>query len=101
MFIPSKKILENYAKVLIDFALGKGQGIKERQVIYLQYDTEALPLALAVYKRILEKGAHPMVKGIEESFQKAMFESASDNQLKFFPKNYSKSLIETIDHRIY
>ncbi len=101
MFIPSKKILDNYAKVLIDFALGKGQGIKEKQVIYLQYDTEALPLALAVYKRILEKGAYPMVKGIEESFQKVMFENARDHQLKFFPKKYTRSLVDTIDHRIY
>jgi len=101
MFTPDKKILENYAKVMIDFALGKGKGIKEKQVVYLQYDTEALPLALAVYKKILEKGAYPMVKGIEESFQKAMFENASDDQLKFFPKQYTKSLVNTIDHRIY
>ncbi len=101
MYIPDKKILENYAKVLIDFALGKGQGIKEKQVVYLQYDTEALPLALAVYKRILEKGAYPMVKGIEESFQKTMFEAANDDQLKFFPKEYTRNLVNTIDHRIY
>ncbi|MEK7597242.1 MAG: aminopeptidase [Patescibacteria group bacterium] len=101
MYVPDKKILENYAKVMIDFALGKGKGIKEKEVVYLQYDTEALPLALAVYKRILEKGAYPMVKGIEESFQKTMFENASDDQLKFFPKQYTKSLVDTIDHRIY
>ena len=67
--------------------LGKGKGVQENQVVYLQYDTEALPLALAVYKSILEKGAYPMVKGIEESFQKTMFENASDDQLKFFQKN--------------
>lgn len=101
MYTPSKQILENYARVLIDFALGKGKGVKAGQVVYLQYDSEALPLALAVYKRILERGAFPMVKGIEESFQKAMFENASDTQLKFFPKEYTKTLVNTIDHRIY
>ncbi len=101
MFTPDKKILENYAKVMIDFALGKGKGVHKGQVVYLQYDSEALPLALAVYKRILEKGAYPMVKGIEESFQKTMFENASDDQLKFFPKEYTKALVNTIDHRIY
>ena len=93
MYTPSQKILENYAKVMIDFALGKGKGVKAGQVVYLQYDIEALPLALAVYKRILEKGAYPMVKSIDESFQKTMFEVASDNQLKFFPKEYTLSLI--------
>jgi aminopeptidase len=101
MFTPDKKILENYAKVMIDFALGKGKGVQNGQVVYLQYDTEALPLALAVYKRILEKGAHPMVKGIEEGFSKTMYDVATDDQLKFFPKDYSKSLVDTIDHRIY
>ena len=101
MFIPDKKMLENYAKVLIDFALGKGKGIKGKQVVYLQYDAEALPLALVVYKRILEKGAYPMVKSIDESFQKVMFENARDHQLKFFPKQYTRTLVDTIDHRIY
>lgn len=101
MFVPDKKILENYAKVMIDFALGKGKGVKKGEVVYLQYDSEALPLARAVYKRILERGAYPMVKGIEESFQKTMYESASDDQLKFFPKEYTQSLVNTIDHRIY
>lgn len=101
MLVPNKRILENYAKVLIDFALGKGKGIKEKQVVYLQYDTEALPLALAIYKRILEKGAYPMVKSIDESFQRVMFENAKNHQLKFFPKEYTRSLVNTIDHRIY
>lgn len=101
MYTPDKKILENYAKVMVDFALGKGKGIKEKEVVYLQYDSEALPLAIAVFKRILEKGAYPIVRGSDESFQKTMFEVARDDQLKFFPKEYTKSLVNTIDHRIY
>lgn len=101
MYIPDKKILENYAKVMIDFALGKGEGVKPGQIVYLQYDSEALPLAIAVFKRILEKGAYPIVRGANEAFEKTMFETASDDQLKFFPKEYTKSLVDTIDHRIY
>lgn len=101
MFIPSQKILENYAKVMIDFALGKGEGVKAKQIVYLQYDSEALPLAFAVYKRILENGAYPMVRGIEEKFQKIMFDTATKDQLKFFPKKYTRTLVDTIDHRIY
>ncbi len=101
MYTPSQKILENYARVMVDFALGKGNGVKKNEVVYLQYDSEALPLAIAVFKRILEKGGHPMVKGIEEGFQKVMFDVAVDDQLKFFPKEYTKTLVDTIDHRIY
>jgi len=101
MFVPDKKILENYARVMIDFALGKGKGVRKGEVVYLVYDAEALPLAVAVYKRILEVGAHAMIRGVEESFQKVMFEVATDDQLKFFPREYTKSLVNTIDHRIY
>ena len=28
-YIPSQKVLDNYAKVLVNFALGKGKGIKK------------------------------------------------------------------------
>ena len=52
-------------------------------------------------QKILEKGAHGLVRGIEESFSKTMYDTASDDQLKFFPKEYTRSLINTIDHRIY
>jgi len=101
MFTPSPKILQNYAKVMVDFALGKGKGIKEGEVVYLVYDLEAKPLALAVYQRILEKGAYPIVKSADEDFEKLFFEKAGDDQLKFTPKKYLKSLVDTIDHRLY
>ena len=95
------KILTNYAKVMIDFALGKGKGIKKGKIVYLIYDIEAKPLALAIFKRILEKGGYPMVRSADEDFEKAMFEIASDDQLRFFPKKYFKTLVKTIDHRLY
>lgn len=101
MYTPSKKVLENYARVMVDFALGKGKGIKPKEVVYLQFDVEAKPLAVAVFKRILEVGAYPILKPSDETFEKAMFENASDDQLKFFPKKYTKTLIDTIDHRVY
>lgn len=101
MYTPGRKILENYAIVMVDFALGKGKGVREKEIVYLQYDSEALPLALAVYRRILEKGAYPMLQNREEEFEKVIFETASDDQLKFFPKKYTRTLIDTIDHRLY
>jgi aminopeptidase len=101
MYTPSKKVLENYSRVMVDFALGRGKGIKKGEVVYLQYDAEAQPLALEVFKRILEKGAYPMLKSNEEAFEKIMFEVADDDQLSFFPKKYTKTLIDTIDHRLY
>ena len=101
MYIPSIKLLSNYAHVLTDFALGTGEGIKKDEDILVQFDAPALPLANEVYRAILEKGAHPMVKMNDDSFVKIFYDAASDNQLEFFPRNYNKALIETIDHRMY
>ena len=101
MFEPSKKILRNYALVMVNFALGGGKGIKEKEIVYLQFDYPALPLALEVYKLILEKDAYPILKISDDSFAKIFYANARDHQLKFFPKKYSKALVETIDHRVY
>lgn len=100
-YTPSKQMLKKYASVLVDFALGSGEGIKKNEVIYLQFDIDALPLALETYQRILEKGAHPIVKMHEETFSKIFYKTAQDHQLEFFPKKYSKALVDTMDHRIY
>ncbi len=101
MYTPSDLILENYARVLIDFALGSGEGIKKNEVVLLNFDLPALPLGKAVYKRILEKGGNPIVRIHEESFSKTLYETASNEQLEFFPKKYMKSLVDVIDHRMY
>lgn len=98
---PPARILTNYARVLIEFALGNGKGIKPGDVVHLQFDADALPLALETYRVILQKGGHPIVKMNEESFTKIFMHEANDDQLTFFPRSHLKSLIETIDHRIY
>ncbi|GAB4219735.1 MAG: aminopeptidase [Candidatus Microgenomates bacterium] len=86
---------------MVDFALGKGKGVKKGEVVYLVYDAAALPLAISIYERILEIGAHPIVKEAREEFEKIFFEKATDEQLKFTPKKYLKSIVDTIDHRLY
>lgn len=101
MYTPSKKILKKYSDVLVNFALGGGEGIKKDDVVYIQFDLLAQPLALEVYRRVLENGAHPLVRGYDYRFSKEFFELANDKQLDFFPKEYIKSLIDTYDHRIY
>ncbi|MCS7093218.1 MAG: aminopeptidase [Patescibacteria group bacterium] len=100
-FTPSERVLKNYARVMVDFALGKGKGVKRGEVVFIQYDLEAKPLALVVFERVLEIGAQPMTRCYDEDFEKKFLEIASENQLRFLPKKYTKSLVETIDHRVY
>lgn len=100
MYTPSKQILENYAKVMIDFAIGVKKGIKAGDTVLIQYYEPAKPLALEIFKRILENGGNPILKIIDDDFTKVMFDFASDKQLEYFPEKYLKGMVDEIDHRI-
>lgn len=97
---PDEIILDRYARVLVDFALGGGVGIKKNEVVYVDYDSPALPLALKVYKAILKSGGQPIVNARVDDFQKVLYETASDEQLTYFPKTLLRSLVDTVDHRL-
>jgi len=98
MYTPSRKILENYAAVLIDFALNSGKGIKKNEVVFLATQEPGIPLAQEVYKRVLEKGGHPIIEIRDDSFKRIHLENASDKQLLFFPKHYYRGLVDEINH---
>jgi aminopeptidase len=53
---PNKKVLEKYAKVLVDFALGGGTGIKKGEVVLLSSPLSALPFYRALRKAIFDSG---------------------------------------------
>lgn len=96
----NKKILQAYATVLVRFALNSGKGIRRGEVVAIQGDVVALPLLREIYHEVLSAGAHPIVRMSDEEMAKIYFETASDEQLSFFPRRYMKSYIDAIDHRI-
>lgn len=100
MYTPKDKILERYADVLVNFAINCGEGLDSEEVVYFNFDAFAKPLAEKVYQKILEAGSYPIYRMADEDFGKIKFDQASKDQLKFFPKKYYKSLVDTIDHRI-
>lgn len=95
-----KKILEKYARVLVNFALGGGKGIKKGDVVYVQFDETAKPFAHEILKAILKSGGNPIMRMGSDDFFKTFLELSSEEQLQFFPKKYYKALVDTIDHRI-
>jgi aminopeptidase len=99
-FIIDNEILNKYAQVLVNFALGGGKGINEKETVYLGFENDALPLAKEVYKEILKAGSYPIYKMAHQDFQKIKYDIAQDHQLEFFPEKYYKALVDTIDHRM-
>ncbi len=100
MYTPSHKILENYAKIFVNFALNSGKGIKKGDVVYLVAEMPGLPLAKEVYKAILLSGGFPMVKLVDDDFQLIHYQVATEAQLAFFPEKSMKGLADQIDQWI-
>lgn len=100
-YTPPIETLAKYARILVDFALGAGKGIKEGDVVYLQVDLDALPLAQEVFRHIVKRGGQPMVKLVDQTFSQILIGEGTEKQLTFFPEAHMRTLVDTIDHRIY
>jgi aminopeptidase len=105
-YTPPQKILERYADVLINFALGGGKGIKRGDVVRLTCSESSKPLFIELKKAILKAGGHPLTNYLPDNERtlnpaRVFFENANKKQLSYFPKTYYKALIEEIDHSVF
>jgi aminopeptidase len=57
-FTPSEEHLERYARLLVDFALGGGTGIKRGEVVSLRVPEVAKPLYVALSRAVWRSGGH-------------------------------------------
>jgi aminopeptidase len=104
-YMPPQEILERYASVLIDFALGGGQGIKPGEVVRIAAPESAKALYAELRKAVWRSGGH--VIGAYEpdddshtNFSRDFYDSASEAQLDFFPARYMRGLIDEMDHQV-
>jgi aminopeptidase len=110
-YTPSDKILKKYADLMVNFALGKGKGIKKGDVVRLSGTESCKPLFIAIHNAIIDAGGHVISHyGPDEekgdrrrsiNFSRYFYEHASDEQLKFFPKNYLKGVVDDMDHSLF
>lgn len=99
-FQPPKEILEKYAKVLVNFALNSGQGIKRGEVVRVTAGESAKPLFVALRNQILLSGAIPLTNYLPDDVSRKYFELASESQLKFFAAKYFQGIADQVDHSI-
>jgi len=105
-YVPSRLILENYANVLVNFALGSGTGIKKGDVVAVYGSESCKPLYAEVLKAIWKAGGHVIQKYTPDNepwfkFDRAFFEIAEEHQLNHFPSKYMKGFADEADHSLY
>lgn len=97
-FTPPIEVLDKYAKVLVNFALNNGKGIRKGEVVFLQVPESAKPLLLSLHRQVLISGGNPIVQYLPDEMEKEFFTHASDDQLKFFPTAFLRGKIKQADH---
>lgn len=106
VYCPSKRILENYANVLVNFALGSGNGIKKGDVVQLIVQEVAKPLYIEIRRAIWKVGGH-VISDYRPSNDKDynvdqdFYLYSEDHQIEFFPASYMKGLLNQVDHSIF
>jgi len=98
----SQRNLERYADVLL-WALNtaKKAALKKHEVVLIQYDLPALPLAEILYGRLLDLGIHP-VQRLAASFgmERSLYQKANSQQLTYIAPG-DKELYKNINGRIF
>jgi aminopeptidase len=104
-YAPPQEILDRYASVLVEFALGGGDGVKPGEVVRVVAPESAKPLYAALNRAVWRVGGH-VIGGYQPdddqhvNLARDFFELAGDEQLAHFPAQYTRGLVDQMDHQV-
>jgi len=87
--------VETVAKILVDYSVE----VQPNQLVRITGGPEGAPLILAVYKKVLERGAHPFLQVELGEAEELLYTYASDAQLDYVPP-FMREVVEQIDASI-
>ena len=104
-YVPPQQILERYARVLVEFALGGGSGIKRGDVVRIIAPECARPLYAELNRAVWRAGGH--VLGAYQpdeddsvNLSRDFYELADEAQIAYFPERYMRGLVDEMDHQV-
>ncbi len=107
-YIPSDKILEKYAELIVRFGLQTrdGKELKKGSVVQFVVPEVAKPLYFHLQRAILKNGYHPLgvflpSNSPEYNFDKNFFDVANSAQIDFFADSFHRGLIDQVDGTIF
>jgi aminopeptidase len=87
--------VETVAKILVDYSVG----VQPNQLVWITSGAEAAPLILAVYQKVLERGAHPFLQVELGEAEELFYAFANNAQLDYMPP-FMMEIVEQIDANI-
>jgi aminopeptidase len=103
---PSSEHLARYARLLVDHALGGGDGIRSGDVVRISCPDRAKPLYVELCQAVWRSGGHVLhgyqpADDTEYNLSRAFLEIASEEQLDFFADSYWRGLMDQTDHALH
>ena len=100
--VPSE-YLKRYGDLLVNYALGGGDGIRAGDVVGVRGPESAKPLYAEVCRAVWRSGGHVVHDYRPDSdasvnLMRDFFELASPGQLNWFPEAYHRGEVESLDH---
>ena len=98
--------IERYADLLVNFALGGGDGIKAGDWVQVVGPESAKPLYAAVCRAVWAAGGDVihnfrLDEDAQTSLARDFFSVASAGQIANFPEHYHRGVIDQIDHSVF
>ena len=101
-----EQILEKYAKVMVNYALNNGDGIRAGDTVFLVGQECSKDLFMAIAKEIYSAGgnliSHYQPNNIRgNSLTRFLLETGTDDQITYFAKAYWQGVVEATDHILF
>ncbi len=84
--------VETLAQILVDYSVE----VRPKHLVRITGAPQGAPLILAVYREVLERGAHPFLLFEPEEAEELLYAYAGDVQLDYVPP-FMKDIVEQID----
>ena len=94
-YTPPQQLLERYADLLVNFALGDGEGIRAGETVWVAGAEDCKPLFFEVCRAVWRAGGNVIQEytpadDAQYSLRRTFLEEAQGEQLDFFAARYAK-----------
>ena len=101
-----EKILHNYAKVMVHYALNNGKGINKGDTVFLVGQECTRDLFMAMAEEVYAAGGNLITNYQPNNLQQSslarlLLQTGSEDQISFFAEPYWKGIVEATDHILF
>jgi len=101
-----QKLLENYARVMVHYALNNGEGIRKGDTVFLVGQENTKDLFMEMAKEVYEAGGNLLTHYTPDNLKgnsiiRHLLENGTDEQVGFFATPYWKGIVDATDHILF